>query len=57
MNQAAIEHAIRTATASLEMEGFVVNPDHAALCREMLAGEITLEEYFAQVIPKEIGGD
>ena len=57
MNQAAIERAIRTATASLEMEGFVVNPDHAALCREMLAGEITLEEYFAQVIPKEIGGD
>ena len=57
MNQAAIEHAIRTATASLEMEGFVVNPDHAALFREMLAGEITLEEYFAQVIPKEIGGD
>ncbi len=57
MNQAAIEHAIRTATASLEMEGFVVNPDHAAPCRKMLAGEITLEEYFAQVIPKEIGGD
>ena len=57
MNQAAIEHAIRTATVSLEMEGFAVSPDHAALCRKMLAGEITLEEYFAQVIPKEIGGD
>lgn len=55
MNQAAIEHAIRTATASLEMEGFVVNPDHAALCREMLAGEITMEEYFANVTPQKVG--
>lgn len=57
MNQAAIERAVRTATASLEMEGFAVNPDHAALCRKMLAGEITLEEYFAQVMPEETGGD
>ena len=57
MSPSAIERSIRTAAASLEMEGFAVEPDHIALCRKMLAGEITLEEYFAQVIPKEIGGD
>ena len=55
MNQAAIEHAIRTATASLEMEGFAVNPDHVVLCRKMLAGEITMEEYLANVTPQKAG--
>lgn len=55
MSPSAIERSIRTATASLEMEGFAVEPDHVALCRKMLAGEITMEEYLVNVTPKEAG--
>lgn len=54
MSQTAIDRSIRTAAASLEMEGFVVDSDHAALCRKMLAGEITMEEYLAHVTPKDV---
>lgn len=53
MSPSAIERSIHTAVASLEMEGFAVDPDHVMLCRKMLAGEITMEEYLAQVTPKE----
>ena len=55
MNQAAIERAIHTAAYSIEMEGFAVNPDHVVLCRKMLAGEITMEEYLANVTPQKVG--
>lgn len=55
MSPSAIERSIRTAAASLEMEGFSVEPDHVTLCRKMLAGEITMEEYLARVTPKEVG--
>lgn len=55
MSPSNIERSIRTATASLEMEGFAVDPDHVALCRKMLAGEITMEEYLASVTPKRLG--
>lgn len=55
MSPSNIERSIRTAAASLEMEGFAVDPDHVALCRKMLAGEITMEEYFASVTPKRLG--
>ncbi len=54
MNPAAIEKSIRTAAASLEMEGFVVDPDCMALCQKMLSGEITMEEYLTQVTPQEV---
>ncbi len=54
MNHAAIEKSIRTAAASLEMEGFAVDPDCVALCKKMLSGEITMEEYLAQVKPQEV---
>ena len=53
MNPAAIEKSIRTAAASLEMEGFAVDPDCMELCQRMLSGEITMEEYLAQVTPPE----
>lgn len=53
MNSSAIERSIRTAAASLEMEGFEVEPDYIALCRKMLAGEITMEEYLARVTPAD----
>ncbi len=54
MSSAAIEKSIRTATASLEMEGFVVDSDCMVLCQKMLSGEITMEEYLAQVTPQEV---
>ncbi len=53
MSPAAIEKSIRTATASLEMEGFVVDPDCMSLCQKMLSGEISMEEYLVQVTPQE----
>ncbi len=53
MSPAAIEKSIRTAVASLEMEGFEVDPECMALCQKMLSGEITTEEYLAQVTPQE----
>lgn len=55
MSPSNIEESIRTAAASLEMEGFAVDPDCVALCQRMLAGEITMEEYLAQVTPQEVG--
>lgn len=53
MSPAAIERSIHTAAVSLKMEGFLVEPDCVALCRKMLAGEITMEEYIACVTPKK----
>lgn len=54
MSPSAIEKSIRSASSSLEMEGFSVDPVCVALCRAMLAGEITMEEYLARVTPKEV---
>ncbi len=54
MSPADIEKSIHTAAASLEMEGFAVDPDCMALCQKMLSGEITMEEYLAQVTPQEV---
>lgn len=53
MSPSAIEQSIHTAVASLEMEGFAVDPDHVILCRKMLTGEITMEEYLSYVTPKD----
>lgn len=55
MSPLAIERSIHIAAVSLEMEGFTVNADHVVLCRKMLAGEITMEEYLDSVTPKEVG--
>lgn len=55
MNPSAIERSIHTAIVSLEMEGFSVEADCIALCRKMLAGEITMEEYLARVTPGRRG--
>lgn len=52
VDPSAIERAIRITVASLEMEGFTVDPAHVALCRKMLAGEITMEECLAAVTPE-----
>ena len=52
----SIERSIRTAELSLKMEGFYVTETCKELCRKLLAGEITLQEYLSQVIPASNGG-
>lgn len=49
MSAAEIERSIRTATVSLEMEGLHVDQQCIAWCRQMLAGEITPDEYLRLV--------
>ncbi|MCR4925752.1 MAG: hypothetical protein K5917_05630 [Clostridiales bacterium] len=43
------EKAIKNATASLEMEGFVVLPEYKKLCEKLLDKEITMAEYISAV--------
>ena len=52
----SIERSIRTAELSLKMEGVSVTETCKELCRKLLAGEITLQEYLSQVIPASNGG-
>ena len=52
MSAVEIENAMRTAAMSLAMEGQHVDAQCAEWCREMLAGEITLEEYVSLVIKR-----
>lgn len=47
--QNSIERSIKTAEASLLMEGFAVTDACKELCRKMLSGEITLEQYLSRV--------
>jgi len=48
----SIDRSIQTAEVSLQMEGYTVSDTCKALCRKMLSGEITLEEYLRQVTGK-----
>ena len=47
----SIDQSIRSAELSLQMEGFSVSSACKDLCRKLLSGEITLEQYLACVIP------
>lgn len=49
MSADEIERSIRTATASLEMEGLHVDEQCVSWCRQMLSGEISFEEYLRLV--------
>ena len=55
MNLDAIENAIRTSVCSLKMEGLEVDPSCIDLCRKMLSGEISMEEYLLRVTPNTQG--
>lgn len=48
-----IEKSIHTAAVSLEMEGFKVDAGCVELCRMMLEGKISMEEYIKRVTPQE----
>lgn len=45
----SIEQSIRAAELSLQMEGLTASNTRKRLCRKLLAGEITLEQYLAYV--------
>ena len=45
----SIDRSIETAEVSLRMEGLFVTAACKELCRKLLAGEITLEQYLAYV--------
>lgn len=49
MSATEIEKSIRTATASLEMEGLHVDEQCVSWCRQMLSGEISMDEYLKLV--------
>lgn len=54
MSAAEIERSIRTAASSLEMEGLYVDEQCVAWCRQMLSGQITIEEYM-KLITTRVG--
>ena len=49
MKPDAIEKAIHASVCSLKMEGLEVDPSCIDLCRKMLSGEISMEEYLLRV--------
>ena len=53
MIQSKIEKSIHAAVASLEMEGFKVDAGCVELCRLMLEGKISMEEYIKRVTARE----
>ncbi len=54
MSEFEIEKAIRTATASLEMEGFSIDEQNKDLCRMLLRKEITMEQYI-ELLKQKVG--
>jgi len=45
-----VERAIQNAKASVEMEGFTISGETVALCRQLLEGKITDEEYRHRIL-------
>lgn len=52
MSASEIENSIRTAMMSLEMEGLRVDEECATWCRQMLSGELTMDDYLSLVVGK-----
>lgn len=49
MSEFEIEKAIKNASASVEMEGFLVDEQSKIWCRKLLLNEITMEQYISLV--------
>ena len=47
-----IEKAVENAAASVEMEGFPVDEQCREWCRQLLSGEITMEQYIRRAKEK-----
>lgn len=52
MSASEIDYTIRNAVMSMQMEDFNMDEKDVMLCRQMLAEEITLDEYLSLVIWK-----
>ncbi len=52
MSEKQIEQSIKNASASLLMEGFIVDEQAKAWCKRLLSGQITIEEYISLVKEK-----
>lgn len=52
LSETQIEKSIRTASASLEMEGFSVDERAKLWCKKLLNKEITMDEYISLVKAK-----
>ena len=52
----SIERSIEAAEVSLRMEGLSVTDACKELCRKLLAGEISLEQYLSYVTPSRGDG-
>lgn len=48
-----IEKSIANAVASLRMEGLEAKPIYQEYCRQLLRGEITMEQYVKLVISRK----
>jgi hypothetical protein len=53
MDAVSIQKSIQSTVMSLQMEGLSVKDEYIELCRRMLSGEITMNEYIACVTPHE----
>ena len=53
MSDEIIERSVRSAAASIEMEGFHIDASCIDLCQKMLRGEMTMADYIACVLAKE----
>ena len=49
----SVEKSIANAVASLHMEGLTAKPVYEELCRRLLRGEITMNEYVALAIERK----
>ena len=45
----SIDLAIENSAASVEMEGFIIDDQCKDLCRKLLQGDLTMDEYIAFV--------
>ena len=50
-----IEKSIHAAAVSLEMEGFEVDAQCVELCRLLLEGKLSMDEYLERVTPRKAG--
>lgn len=50
----SIDKAIENAVASIEMEGYHIDEKSKELCKRLLSGEITMEEYI-EIVMAEAG--
>lgn len=52
MQKESLDKSIKNAVASVEMEGFHIDEQSKAWCRQLLLKKITMEEYIRRVKQK-----